>query len=129
MRKLLSQCPSCGSALSVSRLTCTACDVAISGRFAPCEFCRLSAEQTTFLRLFVQKRGNLSDMQQALGISYPTARNKLDEIIQALQQPALAPAVEIEPNSRDAILRGVAAGMISAHEALAQLKRAQQGGE
>ena len=125
MRKVLEQCPSCGGALAVTALQCTNCDVGVTGRFAPSDFWRLSEEQTTFLRLFVKNRGNLSDMEKALGISYPTVRNKLEEIIRVLDQPS-APAATANPAQarRDAILRQVAAGQISATDALAHLRSA-----
>jgi hypothetical protein len=114
MHKQLEACPCCGSPLVVTGLTCEHCGTSVTGRFRQCEFCRLTGEQATFLRLFVQRRGNLSEMEKALGISYPTVRNKLEEVIRALQPPDPA----AEPNGRDAILQRVAAGEISASEAL-----------
>ncbi|HWE62578.1 MAG TPA: DUF2089 domain-containing protein [Chloroflexota bacterium] len=122
MRKILEQCPSCGGALAITGLQCTQCGVGVSGRFRPCDFCRLNDEQSTFLRLFVERRGNLSEMEKALGISYPTVRNKLEEIIRLLQQPAPQPAASPATGARDAILRQVATGQISAEDALARLK-------
>jgi hypothetical protein len=120
MRKILEVCPSCGGPLAVTGLNCTRCETGISGRFRPCDFCRLSEEQSTFLRLFVQRRGNLSSMEEALGISYPTVRNKLEEIIKLLDTPSApdpAPA-----GGREAILRQVAGGALSAEEALTRLR-------
>lgn len=117
MQKMLAQCPSCGNPLAVTALHCTVCETGISGRFDPCEFCRLSEEQLTFVRLFIQRRGNLSEMEKVLNISYPTVRNKLDEIIRLLQPAPLAQA-----SGRDAILRRVASGELSAEDALAELK-------
>ena len=122
MQKLLTQCPSCHNPLAVTALRCTACETGITGRFAPCEFCRLSEEQLTFVRLFIQRRGNLSEMEKVLNISYPTVRNKLDEIIRMLQPIPVAP-----PSGRDAILRRVASGDLDAEQALAELKALEQG--
>lgn len=122
MRKVLEQCPSCGGALAITGMQCTQCGTGISGRFSPCDFCRLNDEQSTFVRLFVERRGNLSEMEKALGISYPTVRNKLEEIIRALQQPAPAQQAAPAPSARDVVLRAVAAGQISAQEALTRLQ-------
>lgn len=122
MHKLFTQCPSCNNPLAVTALRCTACETGITGRFAACEFCRLSEEQFTFVRLFIQRRGNLSEMEKVLNISYPTVRNKLDEIIRMLQ-----PAPPAPPNGRDAILRRVAGGELGAEQALAELKALGQG--
>jgi len=80
----------------------------------------LTDDQTTFLRLFVQRRGNLSEMEKALGISYPTVRNKLEEIIRALAQPEESGAQE-PSRLREAILQQVATGTLAAAEALRQL--------
>ena len=114
MQKQLEACPCCGGPLVVSGLTCERCGTTVTGRFSQCEFCRLTQEQATFLRLFVQRRGNLSEMEKTLGISYPTVRNKLEEVIRALQQPEPLP----EPGARDVILQRVAAGEITTGEAL-----------
>ena len=117
MRKILEECPACGSSLHITGLQCNQCRMELHGGFDPCAFCRLTAEQSTFLLLFVERRGNLSEMEKALGISYPTVRNKLEEIIRLLRQP-VAPAI----SARDEVLRKVAAGQLSAGEALDQLQ-------
>lgn len=123
LRKILEQCPSCGGALAITELRCGECATGVSGRFRPCAFCRLTEEQSTFLRLFVQRRGNLSEMEKALGISYPTVRNKLEEIIRLLHEEVPEPEAELEPESeRDVILRRVAMGQLSAEAALSQLQ-------
>src|SRR5260370_3779004 len=119
--KMLEACPSCGGSLVVSGLACNACGIEIKGRFRTCDFCRLTEEQSTFLLMFVARRGNLSEMEKALGISYPTVRNKLEEIIRLMQQPA-APSPAPARSVRDGILRQVATGQLTAPEALARLK-------
>jgi len=55
-------------------------------------FARLSDDQLAFLRLFVTSRGNLSDIERTLGVSYPTVRAKVDDLIAAVQQPVTATA-------------------------------------
>jgi hypothetical protein len=78
----------------------------------------LSEEQQTFLLLFVRSRGNLKDVEKTLGVSYPTVRAKLDEIIDRLTPPALpAPASE-----RRAVLDLVQSGQLGVSEALAMLR-------
>jgi hypothetical protein len=121
MNRQLEACPCCRSPLIISGLACETCGTVISGRFRGCDFCRLSDEQSTFLRLFVQRRGNLSEMEKALGISYPTVRNKLEEIIRALQQESEAPIVNTALSRRDTILQQVADGQLLATEALDML--------
>lgn len=81
MRKLLEQCPSCGSDVHITEVRCERCDTRVRAKYRPCDFCRLSDEQTTFLRIFVGSRGNLTEVEKRLGVSYPTVRAKLDEIV------------------------------------------------
>lgn len=77
-------CPVCGEELTVSELTCSSCGTTMRGIFRMNEFARLSEEQVRFLRVFLKSRGNLSEVQKVLGISYPTAKSRLDEIVKVL---------------------------------------------
>ncbi|GHT71187.1 hypothetical protein FACS189455_2410 [Bacteroidia bacterium] len=45
---------------------------------------RLSAEEQDFILRFVRCSGSLKDMAKQLGLSYPTVRNLLDEIIEKI---------------------------------------------
>jgi hypothetical protein len=119
MRKIIETCPTCGGhGLAVSEVTCDTCGTQVRSRYSPCPFCGLSEEQQTFLLLFVRSRGNLKDVEKTLGVSYPTVRAKLDEIIDRLTPPALpAPASE-----RRAVLDLVQSGQLGVSEALAMLR-------
>ena len=77
-------CPVCSHELSVSRLNCTFCPTKIEGDFTTCKFCRLPNEQREFVEVFIKCRGNIKDVEKELGISYPTVRNRLDAVIEAL---------------------------------------------
>jgi len=83
-RKILEQCPSCGGPLHITEVQCDRCETIVQARYRPCDFCALTEEQSTFLRIFVTSRGNLSEVEKRLGVSYPTVRAKLDEIIERL---------------------------------------------
>ncbi len=92
MIEVLGKCPICGSDFTVSELFCTSCKARLHGEFSLCDFCKLSNEQKYFVRMFLKNRGSIRDMEKELGISYPTVRNKLEEINYALglsspQQP------------------------------------------
>jgi hypothetical protein len=45
----------------------------------------LSAEDQTFILEFVKSSGSLKDMAALMKVSYPTVRNRLDEVIGRLQ--------------------------------------------
>src|ERR671933_1099518 len=84
VRKILESCPSCGGRIEIGEVHCTRCDTQVRARYRPCDFCALTEEQSTFLRIFVLSRGNLSEVEKRLGVSYPTVRAKLDEVIERL---------------------------------------------
>lgn len=81
IRKILEECPTCGSDVIATELSCTNCDTVIRSEYAPCLFCRLSPEDLAFVELFVMNRGNVKEMERELGISYWSIRGRLDEIV------------------------------------------------
>jgi hypothetical protein len=48
----------------------------------------LSAEDQAFILEFVKASGSLKDMAALMKVSYPTVRNRLDEVIGRLQAAA-----------------------------------------
>ncbi len=129
MLKLFEQCPACGGPITITEIKCGNCQLTMQGEFKPGLFSTLSEDQVTFVRAFLRVRGNLSEMEKVLGVSYPTIRNKLEEINQALDnteardraEQTAAPA-NSPSNERSAILQKVAAGELDAAQALEQLK-------
>ena len=128
MRKILEQCPSCGSALQVTRLDCTTCETVVLGRYTPCPFCKLSPESTRLLMTFVKSRGNIREMERELGISYWTIRRMIDDLIQELGMEA-KPAEDTETEQRmREILEQVDPGELSADQAAEQLAQLERSG-
>lgn len=125
MRKLLERCPSCGGEIEVTGLHCNSCGTDVHGHFAPCPFCQLTPDQTTFLLMFVQSRGNLTELEKNLGVSYPTVRAKLDEIIGQLGGGTTRPV----RNERRGLLERVAAGELSPGDGLSMLRQLETEGE
>jgi hypothetical protein len=56
----------------------------MEGRFTGCRFCSLSPEEELFLLTFIKNRGSIKDVERELGISYPTVRAALDNLIASL---------------------------------------------
>lgn len=83
-RPILTKCPVCGEALTVTKLHCSSCHTAVEGRFEPCRFCRLTGEQQHFVEVFLTARGNIKEVERLLGISYPTVRSRLDHVLETL---------------------------------------------
>src|SRR5690625_4213824 len=77
-------CPVCDHSLNVKKLGCSNCRTVIENDFSLSKFATLSAEQMHFVEVFVVKRGNIKEVEKVLGISYPTVRGKLNDIITEL---------------------------------------------
>jgi hypothetical protein len=131
MFKVPSQCPTCQSRLTIRELGCQSCGTTIRGTWAATPFASLSEDQEAFLVLFVRSRGNLSEVERALGVSYPTVRAKLEEVIQALSEERMAEAEQPSPaaGSRREVLERVSRGDLSAVEALEELRGRPADGE
>ncbi|MDE5637637.1 MAG: DUF2089 domain-containing protein [Alistipes sp.] len=78
-------CPSCGNRLSVRALHCGECDTRVEGDYALPSIMRLSDDDRRFVLDFVLCSGSLKEMARAMSLSYPTVRNRLDDIISQLK--------------------------------------------
>lgn len=114
-------CPACESDLHLTGLTCDECGTSIQGEFARCEFCNLSADQRELLRVFLASRGNAKELERHLGVSYPTARARLDELLSIM---GIEPTPTPKTSRRD-VLDAVGRGDLSTEEALAELSPPQ----
>lgn len=84
MQNMFDKCPACGGQLNITECQCSQCQLQMRGEFRQGEFLNLSDDQLTFIHVFLSARGNLSEVERILGVSYPTIRNKLDEINEIL---------------------------------------------
>lgn len=85
-KKLPKLCPSCDGVLRVQTMHCVACGTKIEGDYRLPSLMRLSEEEQRFVIDFVKCSGSLKEMAQKLGLSYPTVRNRLDEVIALLER-------------------------------------------
>lgn len=117
-------CPTCESQLHIRELECTQCGTTVRGQWESTPLQRLSGDQQAFLVLFVRSRGNLSEVERALGVSYPTVRAKLEQLISALEGSSTTGSEKESPDSpnRRETLERVARGELSASEALDLLR-------
>lgn len=79
-------CPSCGKRLSVHAMHCNGCQTHIEGNYSLPVMMQLSAPDQQFVLDFVKSSGSLKEMAHKLGLSYPTVRNRLDDIISQLNK-------------------------------------------
>lgn len=110
----IATCPSCSSRLKVSRMLCPECGLVLEGDFTTSRLGLLAPAQQEFVEIFLASRGNIREVERVLGISYPTVRKRLDEVLAALGTNALD-ATEAQ-RQREAILSRIEAGELSAKE-------------
>lgn len=120
MKDNLTNCPVCENKLIIKKYFCKNCGTEINGNFKPNNFSNLTKEQLEFIEIFVLKRGSIKEIEKELGISYPTVRNKLDEVISALGHKV---ENEGRNSSKIEILNMLDSGEISSEEASNLLKK------
>jgi hypothetical protein len=126
MNPLLGTCPVCGESLEVTRLHCRNCDTTIEGHFNTGAFDRLSPEQLVFAETFIRNEGKLNRMEKELGLSYPTLRSRLNDLIRAMGYEVgqeESPAA-ISDEERRQILDDLATGKVTSEEAVQRLQGA-----
>lgn len=119
MYKLLSHCPVCSNNLKAIKLKCNSCNTVIDNEFELSKFDYLNNEQLYFIETFIKCRGNIKEVEKELGISYPTVRAKLDEVIESLGYSAKE--TKVKQDNKD-ILAALENGDISVDEAIIKLK-------
>ena len=127
MKNLPGKCPICGENLTVTRIHCRNCDTTIEGQFSLGVLELLSKEQLLFVETFVRCEGKLNRMEKELGLSYPTLRSRLTELIRTMgydvgQEEPLPVASGISDEARRRILEDLAAGRISSEQAVKSLQ-------
>jgi hypothetical protein len=118
---ILTSCPVCTHTLSVTQLHCSHCETKIENTFALTSLFSLSQEQLHFVETFLVCRGNIKEVEKELGISYPTVRGKLNDIVQVLR-----PGQQMESkqdSDEKKIVELLEHGEITADEALKLLKK------
>ncbi|MBX3189191.1 MAG: DUF2089 domain-containing protein [Labilithrix sp.] len=118
MARLVVRCPSCEGDLVATRLACRSCGTALDGQFEIPLLLNLPPDDLAFVTAFVRSSGSLKAMAQLLGVSYPTVRGRLDEILARLDD--LERGVD---RRRHEILDALETGSITAQAAAEQLKK------
>jgi hypothetical protein len=69
----------------VKSLKCAQCGTEVIGNYALPALLLLSSEEQDFVLSFVKHSGSLKEMANQLKLSYPTVRNRLNEIIEKIE--------------------------------------------
>lgn len=145
------QCPVCGhDHLVVTRLACPNCGSALEGAFEPAPaatteggarrsgplastargearfggLARLSDEQLEFVEVFLRCRGVIKNVEDMLGVSYPTVRGRLNVVLEALGLATDDNPLAEQRRVRREILDDLSNGRITIEEAHELLTRA-----
>ena len=129
MNPMLTKCPVCGNDLTITRLHCSRCDTGIEGHFlsprgSADPFTQLTPEQLQFLLTFIRCEGRFNRMEEEMKLSYPTLRNRFNEVLRAMGfEPAREDAVA-RPTAEDRrrILEELDQGKITWAEAQRRLR-------
>jgi len=121
----LSKCPVCKNDLYITRLHCQHCDTTIEGEFSSAAnpFAALNPEQMQFVVSFIKCEGRLNRMEDELRLSYPTLKNRFNEILRTLGfEPAKEDAgIRLSLEERRQILEDLDSGKIKWEEAQRRL--------
>ena len=102
----------------IGRLACSSCDTRIDSTLPIPPFFRLPDDLQQFVMIFLRCRGNIREVEKALGISYPTVCKRLDLVNELLgNHPASL--------TRSEILAQLERGEISPKQATELLKGRQ----
>lgn len=86
--QLPTACPSCSSDLRVAQLACADCGTTVHGDYLLPAMSRLGNADQQFALAFIECSGSLKEMARLYGVSYPTVRNRLDDLIARLNRIA-----------------------------------------
>ena len=119
MGKIITYCPSCeGSRLSVVKIECLDCSTKFEGQFEISALLKLPEEDLQFILEFVRCSGSLKEMAIIQKVSYPTLRNRLNTLINTLENLDIK-----KESSKEEILQLLEEGKISAKDAAIMLKK------
>jgi hypothetical protein len=121
MRNVIGECPICKGELFVTKLKCNSCNTELSGEFTLSKFNHLSKEDLYFIEVFVKNRGSIKQVEKELGVSYPTVKKNLDDVITSLGY-YVNEEQEEDKVDQDEILEKLSSGEITAAEAAKLLK-------
>lgn len=78
-------CPSCENALKVSQMKCEQCETIVNGNYDLPLYLKLLREEQDFILEFFLSSGSIKEMAKQAGLSYPTMRNKMDDLIEKIK--------------------------------------------
>lgn len=121
MNPLPPNCPICHSEIEITRVYCHSCDTALDGHFQSGALSQLQPEQIAFMVAFIRNEGKINRVGEELGLSYPTVRGRLHDLIRALGYDVGDEDEALPEDERRSILDSLSTGKLSSDEALKRL--------
>ena len=131
MQKYINKCLYCdNNEMIIREIECPHCGVHVSGTFQipDTPFENLSEKQVGFMMNYIRCEGRFNRLEEELNLSYPTLRNRLNDLILALGfDPGKEPVEEefqeqLSSVARKQILDDLHDGKLSFDEAQKKLK-------
>lgn len=116
----LASCPICKHELKIKEVSCERCNVTYRGDFESSWLAAFSESQLEFIKLFLLVQGNLKEVQNQLGISYPTVKSRLADIIRIITKK------EPAGDKVSDVLADLEEGFISVEEAINMINTRRQ---
>src|SRR5687767_3787947 len=82
--KELANCPYCTGDFVIKEVECACCHTQIKSDFKTNRFHMFTPEDLFFIEIFLKNEGNIKLVEKDLGISYPTVKSRLKNIIKTL---------------------------------------------
>lgn len=118
-KSIATRCPICSGELVISRLSCVRCETRIETELSFAPLMRLPDDLREFVLIFLRCRGNIREVEKAMGISYPTVCKRLDLVNDLIAGKS---PVDGQRATRSNILERLERGDITAKEAAKLLK-------
>lgn len=113
----LTNCPYCSGDFVIKEVECQNCGTVIKSNFKVNRFHMFKPEDLYFIEIFLKNEGNIKLMEKDLGISYPTVKSRLKNIIGILGYKS-----ENSPSeNRVKILNSLSNGEINVKDAIKSL--------
>ncbi len=111
-----------GARMTVEKVCLPDRGIAIEGSFDLPPLAQLSMEDQVFVAEFIRGHGSIKEMERLFGVSYPTIKNRLNRISEALGL-GMGVTVETDPApTRAEILDQLERGELTAKQAAEALK-------
>lgn len=126
MLPLPTRCPFTGGEIVITQFYCPDTGLKVEGEFSlTTPFAALNPDQIQFVETFVRCEGKFNRMENELGLSYPTLRSRLHEIIRTLgYEPGKEEPALLAEADRRRVLEELQAGQLQFDEAMQILKGA-----